>query len=123
MTDGKRTTVSAKVSEALALALDDARGSASRSAYLEALLADHLGSVPAAALKRRRVPEKRGGQVAPPNAPLPSKSAVLPDPPPVNLGTAVTDPPVPVPRCAHAGVRVIGGWCRDCQRDVRPGGG
>lgn len=42
---------------------------------------------------------------------------------------AFSDPPVnPLPapeprRCAHAGVRVTGGWCVPCQRTVQPGGG
>lgn len=26
------------------------------------------------------------------------------------------------PRCSHAGVRVTGGWCAQCQSDVKPGG-
>jgi hypothetical protein len=26
------------------------------------------------------------------------------------------------PRCPHSGTRVIGGWCKECQAVVEPGG-
>lgn len=43
---------------------------------------------------RREVIQKRGGQTAPPNAPMPSKSVLLPDGPP--------SPPAPQPSQAPA---------------------
>ena len=100
MDDGKRITVSAKVSEAVAVALDEARGVTSRSGYLEALLADHLGSMPAAALKCRE-PVKRGGQVAPARVPdLPAADRLPGAPPRPQVPEAAGKPPQ-FPCCRH----------------------
>ena len=108
MDDGRRVTVSAKVSEAVAVALDDARGDVSRSAYLGALLADHLGSRPAATLKRRREPVKRGGQAAPARVPdLP----VTDSPPEPGRRSAAPADDDGKP-CRHS--RKLKGWCREC---------
>lgn len=60
-------------------------------------------------------------------APLPPAAAVPARPAPARPRSAELPPAGPVRpaarrRCPHPGTRVIGGWCRQCDAMVEPGG-
>jgi hypothetical protein len=97
--DGKRVAISIKVSESEAEAIDAARGALTRSAWgRDQMLA---GLKPRA----RRQPEKRGGQIAPPNAPGLATTTTLPAPPPATRGNSY---------CDHPKGRRLKGLCNAC---------
>ena len=97
--DGRRVSISAKISERHAEAIDAERGSQTRSSWLAALIASHFGSGP------DRAPEKHGGQMAPPNAPAVPRSSKIPEPPPAEP-------------CRHPKARVTKGWCSLCKTNI-----
>ena len=73
-------------------------------------LADYIGEAPRRPARDAETRQREREKRAVPQASFSD--------PPVN--------PLPAPeprRCAHAGVRVTGGWCVPCQRTVQPGGG
>jgi hypothetical protein len=109
--EGKRNTVCAKVTDD-ELALIDARCARRgqiRSAWLQSLIAADLAEVADAGevhgIRIRSDPQMPPGVVA----------VVSPGKPGARLLGAR-------PRCPHSGTRVIGGWCKECQAVVEPGG-
>ena len=101
-----------KLSEPEAAAVDAARGSLSRSAYIRGVL---LAAV-------------SGGQSVPSRAESVPGDAVNrftanEKPPSAAMAGLVPASSLPRPaRCTHAGKRLVGGWCRDCDAMVEPGG-
>jgi len=98
--------MSARFTEAEAAQIDTARGTADRSVWLRHAALAYL--TPAQA----RPPRKRGMAI-PAKTVMPPVSEKLPAAPPVGV----------VPRrCTHQGTRIIGGYCRQCDHMIEPGG-
>lgn len=101
----KTVTMATKLSEAQAAAIDAARGTTGRSTW--------LATVIRAALE--------AAQPTPANPPpKPAQRKQHTNPPP-EQPKHVTIAPARQ-RCSHAGTRVIGGYCKECDRVVAPGG-
>jgi len=99
--EGKRNVIGLKVSDAKFQAVEAARGDLDRAVWVEAAIDAALGldslppRIPAPAAVRKAV--KRGAG-------------------------AVTVPAATRQRCAHPGTRLIGGFCRECDHLIEPGG-
>ena len=143
--DGKRVLLAVKVSEGTAAAVDSARGELLRGHWLlklidSALEAEGISTAPIdrlppviPAVKAGRVKSRANGHrppAAPPSSgpppssmPPPPGAAVFQDP---GAERVVTDaPPAPAStrkRCNHPGYRQIGGYCRECDHLIEPGG-
>ena len=120
MPDGRRTVVGVRLSDSQAARLDELRGDKQRADWCfeviaSALLAAQPGEPVRVRMSRRASERAETAQREREKREVPQ--AAFSDPP-------VNPLPAPEPRrCAHAGVRVTGGWCVPCQRTVQPGGG
>jgi hypothetical protein len=95
--------MSARFSETEAAAIDAARGSTDRSVWLR----DVALAAARAPGRKRRPPEKRGGQTAPARAPVPPVSTKLPAAPPGASRPVAAE-------CDHR--LPPGAWCKTCGR-------
>jgi hypothetical protein len=146
--DGKRKSVGLKVSEAKFDAIEAARGRVPRAQWLEALVDAAL----AGGMTPKAIQQRTDGRAPlPPASPPPEvvEDAIVPlergrdrkrgvaasEPSPVEAVRALAEAsgvplvtasqlprPARPPRCAHPGTRVIGGYCKECDRLVGPGG-
>ena len=108
--DGKRVSLSVKVSEPKAQAVDARRGMLGRAAYLESLIDADLNGFTGK-------PEPAGRSALKPRRAVPP-AAEAPEPEPdVKFAPAAGRV-----RCPHPGTRVIGGWCPLCGVVVRSDG-
>ena len=135
--NGKRVLLAVKVSEGTAGAIDSARGDLRRGQWLEnlidaALEAEGISQAPIDSLPPQ-IPAVKTRARAPRRTPAPKASPVTVAPPP---GAAVFQdpgaerivadaPPAPAAtrkKCTHPGYRQIGGFCRECDHLIEPGG-
>jgi hypothetical protein len=114
--DGNNVAITIKVSDNAASAIDSARGGLTRSAWARGTLLAALGTSPVAAAG--------AGPPAAGTEPRKPQRAEAVKVPPV-LAAAGLVPASSLParrRCTHQGTRVIGGYCKDCDHRIEPGG-
>jgi hypothetical protein len=103
MEDGRRVTIGARVSERMAADIDRARGTASRSAWVEQAIREALhaaskvpGGIPVSVIADDRVPRGTAALVGP------------------GLKPGVIRNVTPGIPCSHPKARVIKGYCGAC---------
>ena len=70
---------------------------------------------------RKRAPKPRAAAAAEPSPVDAVRALAEASGVPLVPASQLSRPPRP-DRCTHPGTRVIGGWCKECQRMVGPGG-